>query len=151
MWQQQVHECTIHVPTVLFLFFFFPTDLQQGLGTHGNPRHGLLLLMMSGMCVSMYLFRVTITPEIPKVIGEAVVVVKCTTVLPTFENILSFPRRLLFGFIFSIPSQPSPACQKKRYNMSWDATPFYFVKHSRLHFMLKRIQNLLRGNNLAEL
>lgn len=39
---------------------------RQGLGTHGNPRHGLLLLMMGGMCVSMYLFRVTITPEIPK-------------------------------------------------------------------------------------
>ncbi|KAF3841445.1 hypothetical protein F7725_007307 [Dissostichus mawsoni] len=40
---------------------------RQGLGTHGNPRHGLLLFMMSGMCVSMYLFRVTITPEIPQV------------------------------------------------------------------------------------
>ncbi|KAJ4930191.1 hypothetical protein JOQ06_019197 [Pogonophryne albipinna] len=39
---------------------------RQGLGTHGNPRHGLLLFMMSGMCVSMYLFRVTITPEIPQ-------------------------------------------------------------------------------------
>lgn len=37
---------------------------RHGLGTHGNPRHGLLLLMMAGMCVSMYLFRVTITPEI---------------------------------------------------------------------------------------
>ncbi|XP_019750891.1 glucose-6-phosphate exchanger SLC37A4b isoform X1 [Hippocampus comes] len=36
------------------------------LGTHGNPRHGLLIVMMAGMCVSMYLFRVTITPEMPK-------------------------------------------------------------------------------------
>ncbi|XP_061904333.1 glucose-6-phosphate exchanger SLC37A4-like [Entelurus aequoreus] len=37
-----------------------------GLGTHGNPRHGLLIVMMAGMYISMYLFRVTITPEIPK-------------------------------------------------------------------------------------
>uniref|UniRef100_A0A3B4V7S7 Glucose-6-phosphate exchanger SLC37A4-like n=1 Tax=Seriola dumerili TaxID=41447 RepID=A0A3B4V7S7_SERDU len=40
---------------------------RQGLGTHGNPRHGLLIFMMAGMYVSMYLFRVTITPEIPKI------------------------------------------------------------------------------------
>lgn len=39
---------------------------RQGLGTHGNPRHGLLLLMMAGMYVSMYLFRVTISPEMPQ-------------------------------------------------------------------------------------
>ncbi|KAK2828854.1 hypothetical protein Q5P01_019888 [Channa striata] len=39
---------------------------RKGLGTHGNPRHGLLILMMAGMYVSMYLFRVTVTPEIPK-------------------------------------------------------------------------------------
>uniref|UniRef100_A0A3Q3Q4N3 Major facilitator superfamily (MFS) profile domain-containing protein n=1 Tax=Monopterus albus TaxID=43700 RepID=A0A3Q3Q4N3_MONAL len=40
---------------------------RQGLGTHGNPRHGLLIVMMAGMYVSMYLFRVTVTPEIPKI------------------------------------------------------------------------------------
>ncbi|XP_061606692.1 glucose-6-phosphate exchanger SLC37A4-like [Phyllopteryx taeniolatus] len=39
---------------------------RSGLGTHGNPRHGLLIAMMAGMYVSMYLFRVTVTPEIPK-------------------------------------------------------------------------------------
>ncbi|XP_049447516.1 glucose-6-phosphate exchanger SLC37A4-like isoform X1 [Epinephelus fuscoguttatus] len=39
---------------------------RQGLDTYGNPRHGLLILMMAGMYVSMYLFRVTITPEIAK-------------------------------------------------------------------------------------
>ncbi|XP_077402972.1 glucose-6-phosphate exchanger SLC37A4-like isoform X2 [Vanacampus margaritifer] len=39
---------------------------RSGLGTHGNPRHGLLIVMMAGMYISMYLFRVTITPEIPK-------------------------------------------------------------------------------------
>lgn len=48
--------------------------LQQGLGTHGNPRHSLLILMMAGMYVSMYLFRVTITPEIPEVIVSATAV-----------------------------------------------------------------------------
>ncbi|KAM9347921.1 glucose-6-phosphate exchanger SLC37A4b isoform 2-T2 [Symphorus nematophorus] len=48
----------------------FVTDravARQGLSTHGNPRHGLLILMMAGMYVSMYLFRVTITPEIPQI------------------------------------------------------------------------------------
>uniref|UniRef100_G3Q9V3 Solute carrier family 37 member 4b n=1 Tax=Gasterosteus aculeatus TaxID=69293 RepID=G3Q9V3_GASAC len=40
---------------------------RQGLGTHGNPRHRLLLLMMAGMCVSMYLFRVTITLDMPQI------------------------------------------------------------------------------------
>ncbi|XP_020341015.1 glucose-6-phosphate exchanger SLC37A4 isoform X1 [Oncorhynchus kisutch] len=34
---------------------------RQGLGTHGNPRHVLLLSMMAGMFLSLYLFRVTIT------------------------------------------------------------------------------------------
>lgn len=36
---------------------------QQGLRAYGNPRHGLLLSMMVGMCVSMFLFRTTVTPE----------------------------------------------------------------------------------------
>lgn len=40
---------------------------QQGKKTHGNPRHFLLIAMMAAMCVSMYLFRVTITSESPKV------------------------------------------------------------------------------------
>ncbi|XP_031427426.1 glucose-6-phosphate exchanger SLC37A4-like isoform X2 [Clupea harengus] len=39
---------------------------QYGLSTHGSPRHGLLFSMMTGMFVSMYLFRVTITAESPK-------------------------------------------------------------------------------------
>ncbi|XP_068600742.1 glucose-6-phosphate exchanger SLC37A4b [Brachionichthys hirsutus] len=39
---------------------------RRGLSTHGNPRHGLLILMMSGMYVSMHLFRVTVTPGIPE-------------------------------------------------------------------------------------
>eukprot|EP00066_Takifugu_rubripes_P026461 XP_011615727.1 PREDICTED: glucose-6-phosphate translocase-like [Takifugu rubripes] len=39
---------------------------RQGLGSHGNPRHSLLIIMMAGMYLSMYLFRVTITPDVPK-------------------------------------------------------------------------------------
>ncbi|MGH0114865.1 UNVERIFIED_CONTAM: hypothetical protein FKN15_065044 [Acipenser sinensis] len=39
---------------------------RQGLRSHGNPRHALLLSMMAGMTVSMYLFRVTITPDSSK-------------------------------------------------------------------------------------
>ncbi|XP_064156980.1 glucose-6-phosphate exchanger SLC37A4a [Anguilla rostrata] len=40
---------------------------RQGLRSHGNPRHGLLLSMMAGMFVSMYLFRVTVTPDSSKI------------------------------------------------------------------------------------
>uniref|UniRef100_A0A3B3B6A9 Glucose-6-phosphate exchanger SLC37A4-like n=1 Tax=Oryzias melastigma TaxID=30732 RepID=A0A3B3B6A9_ORYME len=40
---------------------------RVGLKTHGSPRHSLLLLMMGGMYLSMHLFRVTITPEIPEI------------------------------------------------------------------------------------
>lgn len=43
---------------------------QAGLSVYGNPRHGLLLFMMAGMTVSMYLFRVTVTSDSPKVNGE---------------------------------------------------------------------------------
>ncbi|NXA42886.1 G6PT1 protein, partial [Eudromia elegans] len=41
---------------------------KVGLSNYGNPRHALLLAMMAGMCVSMFLFRVTVTGESPKVI-----------------------------------------------------------------------------------
>ncbi|XP_068172888.1 glucose-6-phosphate exchanger SLC37A4a [Antennarius striatus] len=36
---------------------------KQGMKIYGNPRHFVLIWMMVGMCVSMYLFRVTVTPE----------------------------------------------------------------------------------------
>ncbi|KAJ7995469.1 hypothetical protein DPEC_G00244880 [Dallia pectoralis] len=39
---------------------------QQGMKSHGNPRHFLLISMMLGMFGSMYLFRVTVTPDSPK-------------------------------------------------------------------------------------
>ncbi|NXA56249.1 G6PT1 protein, partial [Nothocercus julius] len=41
---------------------------KVGLSSYGNPRHALLLAMMAGMCVSMCLFRLTVTGESPKVI-----------------------------------------------------------------------------------
>ncbi|NXD17342.1 G6PT1 protein, partial [Nothocercus nigrocapillus] len=41
---------------------------KVGLSSYGNPRHALLLAMMAGMCVSMCLFRLTVTAESPKVI-----------------------------------------------------------------------------------
>ncbi|CDQ63524.1 glucose-6-phosphate exchanger SLC37A4a [Salvelinus fontinalis] len=39
---------------------------QQGMKSHGNPRHFLLISMMAGMFGSMYLFRITVTPDSPK-------------------------------------------------------------------------------------
>uniref|UniRef100_A0A3Q2YVT2 Solute carrier family 37 member 4a n=1 Tax=Hippocampus comes TaxID=109280 RepID=A0A3Q2YVT2_HIPCM len=40
---------------------------KQGIRTYGNPRHFVLILMMAGMFVSMYLFRITVTADSPKV------------------------------------------------------------------------------------
>ncbi|XP_077106073.1 glucose-6-phosphate exchanger SLC37A4 isoform X2 [Ranitomeya variabilis] len=40
---------------------------KSGLRNYGNPRHGLLLSMMAGMVVSLFLFRVTVTPGSSKV------------------------------------------------------------------------------------
>ncbi|NWY68220.1 G6PT1 protein, partial [Erithacus rubecula] len=39
---------------------------KAGLSSHGNPRHALLLSMMAGMCLSMFLFRITVTADSPK-------------------------------------------------------------------------------------
>uniref|UniRef100_A0A3Q3J817 Major facilitator superfamily (MFS) profile domain-containing protein n=1 Tax=Monopterus albus TaxID=43700 RepID=A0A3Q3J817_MONAL len=39
---------------------------KQGMRIYGNPRHFILMCMMAGMYVSMYLFRVTVTPDSPK-------------------------------------------------------------------------------------
>ncbi|XP_045580608.1 glucose-6-phosphate exchanger SLC37A4a isoform X2 [Salmo salar] len=44
---------------------------QQGMKSHGNPRHFLLISMMAGMFGSMYLFRVTVTPDSPKLVASA--------------------------------------------------------------------------------
>ncbi|XP_069003758.1 glucose-6-phosphate exchanger SLC37A4a isoform X2 [Embiotoca jacksoni] len=40
---------------------------KQGMRIYGNPRHFILICMMAGMFVSMYLFRVTVTPDSSKV------------------------------------------------------------------------------------
>ncbi|AWO99420.1 putative glucose-6-phosphate translocase [Scophthalmus maximus] len=40
---------------------------KQGMRTHGNPRHFILICMMAGMFVSMFLFRVTVAPDSSKV------------------------------------------------------------------------------------
>lgn len=37
--------------------------VQQGMKIYGNPRHFVLICMMAGMYVSMFLFRVTVTPD----------------------------------------------------------------------------------------
>ncbi|XP_008934231.1 PREDICTED: glucose-6-phosphate translocase isoform X2 [Merops nubicus] len=39
---------------------------RAGLSSYGNPRHTLLLSMMAAMCISMFLFRVTVTGDSPK-------------------------------------------------------------------------------------
>ncbi|XP_020793359.2 glucose-6-phosphate exchanger SLC37A4a isoform X1 [Boleophthalmus pectinirostris] len=36
---------------------------KQGMKIYGNPRHFLLLVMMAGMYVAMFLFRITVTPD----------------------------------------------------------------------------------------
>ncbi|XP_054868052.1 glucose-6-phosphate exchanger SLC37A4a isoform X2 [Amphiprion ocellaris] len=40
---------------------------KQGVRIYGNPRHFILICMMAGMFVSMYLFRITVTPNSSKV------------------------------------------------------------------------------------
>ncbi|NWW21988.1 G6PT1 protein, partial [Falcunculus frontatus] len=91
---------------------------KVGLSSYGNPRHALLLSMMAGMCVSMFLFRVTVTGDSPKVIHMQQPAIKEITVslvketfsynnlstLTDFKNVVS----LLFfvtvgGFLAGLP------------------------------------------------
>lgn len=44
-------------------FFTDKAVAKQGIKIYGNPRHFLLICMMTGMYVSMFLFRVTVTPD----------------------------------------------------------------------------------------
>uniref|UniRef100_A0A672HB32 Solute carrier family 37 member 4b n=1 Tax=Salarias fasciatus TaxID=181472 RepID=A0A672HB32_SALFA len=74
---------------------------RHGLSTHGNPRHALLIVMMAGMYVSMYLFRVTVTPEIPQVIW--------ILFLGAMFGFSSYGPIALFGVIAS-ESAPSNYC-----------------------------------------
>uniref|UniRef100_A0A8C7INB0 Solute carrier family 37 member 4 n=1 Tax=Oncorhynchus kisutch TaxID=8019 RepID=A0A8C7INB0_ONCKI len=53
---------------------------QVGMKSHGNPHHFLLISMMAGMFGSMYLFRVTVTPD-----SQGIVKTLCSS------NLLSEP------------------------------------------------------------
>lgn len=55
--KQQRHK------TILNQLNQFLPFVQQGLRLYGSPRHFILICMMAGMFVSMYLFRVTVTPH----------------------------------------------------------------------------------------
>lgn len=86
---------------------------QAGLSIYGNPRHGLLLFMMAGMTVSMYLFRVTVTSDSPKVNKEGLVAAgtgwgskACGLRLPLPGSTLPWP----FSASISLSSSVSPLC-----------------------------------------
>ncbi|NXF24991.1 G6PT1 protein, partial [Rhodinocichla rosea] len=77
---------------------------KVGLSSYGNPRHGLLLSMMAGMCVSMFLFRITVTGDSPKVsswpsIGLALE----GGGLMTETRIVFFPVPKVGGFLAGLP------------------------------------------------
>ncbi|NXG78553.1 G6PT1 protein, partial [Baryphthengus martii] len=86
---------------------------RVGLSSYGNPRHALLLSMMTGMCVSMFLFRVTVTVNSPKVIPW--LTVSCCNSLLMVRNlvtgsaaVVSLPLFSLFfltvgGFLAGLP------------------------------------------------
>ncbi|XP_033851728.3 glucose-6-phosphate exchanger SLC37A4-like isoform X1 [Acipenser ruthenus] len=73
---------------------------RQGLRSHGNPRHALLLSMMAGMTVSMYLFRVTITPDSSKESSLWTVALHPLSILTGLseQEILILSLGALFGF-----------------------------------------------------
>ncbi|NXI34919.1 G6PT1 protein, partial [Galbula dea] len=66
---------------------------RVGLSSHGNPRHALLLSMMAGMCLSMFLFRVTVTGDSPKV--SALHFFLPLPVSAFADSPFSYPRRLV--------------------------------------------------------
>ncbi|NWH67947.1 G6PT1 protein, partial [Geococcyx californianus] len=89
---------------------------RVGLSSYGNPRHALLLSMMAGMCISMFLFRVTVTGDSPKVIlrrqlasTEEITVssvketfsYKCLIALTDLKDCLCFPT--VGGFLAGLP------------------------------------------------
>lgn len=54
----------VSVPLASFETIFRLVFLrQQGLGLYGSPRHSILICMMAGMSASMFLFRVTVSPD----------------------------------------------------------------------------------------
>ncbi|XP_053861826.1 glucose-6-phosphate exchanger SLC37A4 isoform X2 [Malaclemys terrapin pileata] len=73
---------------------------RVGLSSYGNPRHVLLLSMMAGMSASMYLFRVTITSDSPKL---------WILILGAIFGFSSYGPIALFGVIAN-ESAPSNLC-----------------------------------------
>ncbi|NXW58276.1 G6PT1 protein, partial [Eurystomus gularis] len=64
---------------------------RVGLSSYGNPRHALLLSMMAGMCVSMFLFRVTVTGDSPFCLAFFLPL----PVSPFADLPFSYPKRLV--------------------------------------------------------
>ncbi|KAM9114086.1 glucose-6-phosphate exchanger SLC37A4 isoform 1-T5 [Pangshura tecta] len=73
---------------------------RVGLSSYGNPRHVLLLSMMAGMSASMYLFRVTVTSDSPKL---------WILILGAIFGFSSYGPIALFGVIAN-ESAPSNLC-----------------------------------------
>ncbi|XP_032641793.1 glucose-6-phosphate exchanger SLC37A4 isoform X2 [Chelonoidis abingdonii] len=73
---------------------------RVGLSSYGNPRHVLLLSMMVGMSASMYLFRVTVTSDSPKL---------WILILGAIFGFSSYGPIALFGVIAN-ESAPSNLC-----------------------------------------
>ncbi|XP_030077667.1 glucose-6-phosphate exchanger SLC37A4 isoform X1 [Microcaecilia unicolor] len=75
---------------------------RVGLRIYGNPRHGLLISMMAGMAMSMYLFRITVTPDSSKEGGL------WTVAVHPFAAVLGLPEQelwiLTLGAIFGFSS-----------------------------------------------
>ncbi|NXQ84780.1 G6PT1 protein, partial [Nyctibius grandis] len=85
---------------------------RVGLSSYGNPRHALLLSMMAGMCMSMFLFRITVTGDSPKVIPARAADRGCTVsfVKETFSYHLSTltdfqksEHKIFGGFLAGLP------------------------------------------------
>ncbi|NWH71441.1 G6PT1 protein, partial [Piaya cayana] len=70
-----------------------PPVSQAGLSSYGNPRHALLLSMMAGMCVSMFLFRVTVTGDSPQVILRGRLLTVPGRLLPSPRNLYAYKAR----------------------------------------------------------
>ncbi|XP_028321327.1 glucose-6-phosphate exchanger SLC37A4-like [Gouania willdenowi] len=73
---------------------------KHGMRTYGNPRHFILISMMSGMFVSMFLFRTTVTSDSSKV---------WILILGAVFGFSSYGPKALFGLIAS-ESAPSNYC-----------------------------------------
>ncbi|NXE29436.1 G6PT1 protein, partial [Ardeotis kori] len=74
---------------------------RVGLSSYGNPRHALLLSMMAGMCVSMFLFRVTVTGDSPKNQGIEKITVSFVKETFSSNHLITLTDPLLVSCLFS--------------------------------------------------